>query len=74
MADTRFKVTFTMKAEDLTNDSENSEGSEIVMISETVGRDTRHLMEKSLTETIVGWGDLNMEQRVGGQGGKGPGK
>lgn len=67
----RFKVTITIKSEDLTNPPLESEGSETILISETVGADVRHLMEKSLAETIVGWGDLAMEARAAK---KAPGK
>lgn len=72
--DRRFRVTITLDAEDLSATPGDDQGSKATIVQKTVSSDTRHLIEKSLSQTMNEWGDAMMEQRSGGQSGKGPTK
>lgn len=69
MTEQRYKITLTLKCEDLTNDGANDSGSEAAIINNTVGAETRHLIEKSLMQTMIAWGDAASDLRKGKKAG-----
>jgi len=63
MPEQRYRITITLKAEDLTREGGKDRGSEAVVVNNEVGADTRHQVEKALANLLVGFGDEHQEKR-----------
>lgn len=57
MSEQLYKITITLTAEDLTRKDGKDRGSSAVIMNNEVSAEARHMIEASLSQTMVGWGD-----------------
>ncbi len=65
MPEQRYRITITLKAEDLIRENGEDKGSEAIITNNEVSAETRHAIERQLSELMLAWGDRYAAKKSG---------